>query len=585
MCDIFVGAPRVDDNNVGIEDRRRTKYAQNTAERSGRRGAILARRAAMRYGNAVEAAKASKGGDPLRIRDELPEIVARGADALTKAEKDLLKWIGVFARVRTPGRFMLRIRMPNGFATSAQFRAIAELSEQLGNCIVDLTTRQQVELRGFTLETVPEILERLRRVDLHSLQTGMDNVRNINGCPLAGRTRGELLDASPIVRDLDQRLVGADGNPEFANLPRKFNVTITGCLDNCTHAESQDIALVPAVLGERIGFNVLVGGKMGSGGFTVAKPLNVFIGPSGAADVVTELIRIYRDHGPRDARGRCRFAFLIDEWGLSRLRAVLTERMGRELGLAGRDARSSRHADHLGVWRQREGEAVSVGLCVPTGRVTAAEMWQLASLADTYGSGQLRLTTAQNVIIPDVVIDRLPEMMRERLLIKFSHSASPFVRGLVTCIGTDFCNLALIDTKGPALALAQQLEARLGTAGAPLTMHWSGCPAGCGNHQAADIGLRGHRATIDGKVVDAVAVYVRGRTGPNAAAGEQILDAVAVDALPEVVERLIVARDRVIPIDQERIFSNGPLEQYRDDRSRSTDRQTEGGADPSADAA
>jgi ferredoxin-nitrite reductase len=480
---------------------------------------------------------------------------------------------------------MLRIRMPNGFATSAQFRAIAELSERLGNCIVDLTTRQQVELRGFTLETVPEIFERLRRVDLHSLQTGMDNVRNINGCPLAGITRGELLDASSIVQELDRQIVGPDGNPEFSNLPRKLNVTITGCLDNCTHAESQDIALVPAVSGERIGFNVLVGGKMGSGGFTIASPLDVFIGRSGAADVVTELIRVFRDHGPRDARGRCRFAFLIEEWGLTRLRAVLTERVGRELALAGRDARSSRHADHLGVWRQRDGEMVSVGLCVPTGRVTPADMWELARLADEYGTGNLRLTPAQNVIVPGVTVARVPELMRERLLTTFSPAASPFVRGLVTCIGTDFCNLALIDTKGPALALARTLETRLSTVGAPLTMHWSGCQAGCGNHQAADIGFRGHRATIDGKVVDAVAVYVRGRTGPNAAAGEQILETIPVDALPDLVQRLLADRNRVVPIDQERTFDHGSLEQSRDDRGRAPDRTAEGGADPSADAA
>lgn len=539
----------------------------------------------MRPGNAVEAAKAAKDGDPLRIRDDLPRIIARGSEALTKAEKDLLKWIGVFARVRTPGKFMLRIRMPNGFATSAQLAAIAELSTRLGNCILDFTTRQQVELRGFALESIPEIFERLRGVDLHSLQTGMDNVRNINGCALAGITRGELLDASPIVFELDRRLVGSDGNPEFANLPRKLNVTITGCLDNCTHAESQDIALVPAVSGERIGFNVLVGGKMGSGGFTIASPLDVFIGPSGAADVVTELIRIYRDHGPRGARGRCRFAFLVEEWGLRRLRAVLTDRVGRELALAGRDPRSSRHADHLGIARQPGGQLASVGLCVPTGRVTPDDLYELARLADGYGTGHLRLTTAQNVIIPGVSLHRVQQLLHEPLLAKFSPSASRFVRGLVTCIGTDFCNLALIDTKGPALALARTLESRLGTAGAPLTMHWSGCQAGCGNHQAADIGLRGHRATVDGKVVDAVAIYVRGRTGPDAAAGEEILETVPCDALPDVIERLVADRERVVPIDLERTFSHGPLERPGDSHSPTPGGAVQGGAVPGADAA
>ena len=275
----------------------------------------------MRQGtNAIEAAKASIGGDPLRIRDAIPRHVAGGFDALTKTDKELLKWLGLFARARTPGRFMLRIRMPNGFATSEQLRAIADLSTRFGNSVLDLTTRQQIELRGFTLDSVEEIWERLRRVNLSSLQTGMDNVRNINGCPLAGITPHELLDASPVVFALDRWIVGCVGNPEFANLPRKLNVTVTGCLENCTHCESQDIALVPATAGGCAGFNVLVGGKMGSGGFTVAAPLDVFLEPHEAVACVAELIRIYRDHGPRDARGRCRLAFLVAEWGLPRLR-------------------------------------------------------------------------------------------------------------------------------------------------------------------------------------------------------------------------------------------------------------------------
>src|SRR5207237_3621312 len=270
--------------------------------------------------NAVEGYKASMNGDGLRIRELLPEIIERGAEALTPAEKELFKWIGVFFRKPTPGKFMMRIRMPNGFVRSGQLRTIAELSRRVDNSVLDITTRQQMELRGFVLESVPEIWKQLRGVDLRSLQTGIDNVRNINGCALAGLTPHELFDASPVVRGLDRIFVGAEGNPEFTNLPRKFNITVTACMDNCTHNESQDIALVPAKKGDRLGFNVLVGGKMGSGGFTVASPLNVFVEPKQAARVVVELVKIYRDHGPREARSKCRFAFLIEEWGLRRLR-------------------------------------------------------------------------------------------------------------------------------------------------------------------------------------------------------------------------------------------------------------------------
>src|SRR5262245_42641353 len=181
--------------------------------------------AAVKALNAVEGYKESKGGDGLRIREDLPRLVREGWETLTKADKELLKWVGIFFRNPTPGKFMMRIRMPNGFTSSEQLRTIAGLSRRLGNCLLDITTRQQIELRGFTLESVPEIWERLHGVNLHSLQTGLDNVRNINGCALAGMTADELLDGSAVVRELDRVIVGAGGNPEFTNLPRKFNIT------------------------------------------------------------------------------------------------------------------------------------------------------------------------------------------------------------------------------------------------------------------------------------------------------------------------------------------------------------------------
>jgi ferredoxin-nitrite reductase len=490
--------------------------------------------------NAVEGYKASMKGDGLRILDHLPQIIERGTEALTPAEKELLKWLGVFFRKPTPGKFMMRIRMPNGFVRSDQLRTIAELSRRLGNSVLDITTRQQIELRGFALDTVPEIWEKLRGVDLRTLQTGIDNVRNINGCALAGLTPHELFDASPVVQELDRLIVGSQGNPEFTNLPRKFNITVTGCLDNCTHSESQDIALVPAKKAGRLGFNVLVGGKMGSGGFTVASPLNIFVEIFQAAAVVTELIRIYRDHGPREARSQCRFAFLIEEWGLRRLRAELVARLGHELAFQGRDMRGSTRVDHLGVSSEKQANLSAVGLCIPTGRINPEQLDELARLADVYGKGEIRLTIGQNAIIPNVPAERVPGLLEESLLKQLSPCPSPFVRGLVACVGTDYCNLALIETKSRAIALSDALHNKMGNGVNPLSIHWSGCPAGCGNHQAADIGLRGFKTKIDGKIVDAVAIYTGGRTGPHAIAGQEILEAVPCDeSLPEVVANVI----------------------------------------------
>ena len=499
----------------------------------------------MRQGsNPIEEYKQSKEGNPLRITEDLPRLITRGWEALSPSDKELLKWVGIFFRKPTPGKFMMRIRMPNGFATSAQLAAIADVSKRLGNGTIDITTRQQIELRGYTIESIPEIWERLRGVDLNSLQTGQDNVRNINGCALAGLTPTELLDASPVVFALDRTIVGTEGNPEFANLPRKFNITITGCVENCTHNESQDVALVPAtkfIHGTLYsGFHILVGGKMGSGGFTIASDLGWFIEPDQAHEVVIEIIKLFRDEGPRGARTQCRLAFLLEDWGLDRFRKELVQRLGWQPGPAGKDARSEGHNDHFGVRRQKQPGRYSVGLRVNVGRISHESLRELGHLANVYGTGALRLTTGQNAILANIPEDRLDALLSEPLLRELPPEPSRFFRGLVACTGTDYCNLAQIDTKGRAVAISKALEERLGPDGKPITIHWSGCPAGCGNHQAADIGLRGMRVNVEGRSLDAVAIYVGGKTGPQARAGTQIMDMVPCDeALPDVLANVV----------------------------------------------
>jgi len=272
----------------------------------------------------------------------------------------------------------------------------------------------------------------------------------------------------------------------------------------------------------------------------IASPLDVFVEPSDGARVAAELIRIFRDHGPRDARSKCRFAFLIEEWGLPRLREELCRRLDRELAPAGRDVRGIHDNDHLGVAWQNRPEYRSVGLCVSEGRIRPDQIEELSRLADEYGDGQVRLTTGQNAILPNVPQSLIPSLLGEDLLQELSPSPSALRRCLVACTGTDYCNLAQIDTKGQAAELAGALEKRLGARRTPVRMHWSGCPAGCGNHEAADIGFRGLKARIGDKLVEAVAIYVGGRTGPHAAAGQQLVEIAPCDeTLPLVVAKLI----------------------------------------------
>ncbi len=483
--------------------------------------------------NPIERYKTEKDG--LDILDDIEELAAHhgGWETMDPGDRERLKWIGAFFRKPTPGRFMMRIRITNGQATSQQLRALGTIANRLGNGILDITTRQQIELRAVKIKDVPEILEMLQGMDLTSLQTGMDNIRNVNTCALAGLTARELFDASSVGAEFTRIFLG---NKAFTNLPRKFNVTITGCLENCTHTETQDLGMTPAVreADATPGFNVAVGGKMGSGGMVVAQPLDVFVQPQEAARLAAEVVLLFRDEGVRDQRTKARLAFLIQDWGIERFRATLEQRWGRPLEKAQRDVRFAKASDHLGVHPQKRAGLSSVGLCVTTGRVTTGQLEELARLAEEYGTGQVRLTTGQNAILVNVPDAKLPRLLAEPLLKELSPEPHPFFRGLVTCTGTDYCNLALIETKEIGKRLAEGLAKSYGASG-PVTMHWSGCPAGCGNHQAADIGFQGAKARVNGVVVDAVSIFVGGRTGTDPKPGEKIMELVPVELLDSVI--------------------------------------------------
>jgi len=486
--------------------------------------------------NKIEEYKKEKDG--LDVLQDIPRYAAEGWQAITEGDKERLKWTGVFFRRQTPGNFMMRVRMANGTITATQLRTLAEISREFGKGFADITTRQQIQLRWFTIHDVPEIWERLKSVALITLQTGMDNIRGVIGCPAAGLTPNELFDASPVVKEFTQLFVG---NREYTNLPRKFNVTITACKEACTHAEAQDIALTPAtkeINGEEVkGFNVAVGGKMGSGGFRIASPLDLFVTPDEAASVCSHIVFIFRDHGARELRTKARLAFLIESWGVAKFRSELERRVDRPLASAGKDQRAPKHTDHVGVFRQKQTGLNYVGLAVPVGRVTSEQMLQVAELAEIYGNGQLRLTVGQNIIIPNVPDAKVGELTTEPALQELRYDPSEVMRGLVSCTGMDYCHFALIETKGWALKTARALETKLGKT-QPLRMHWSGCPAGCGNHAVADIGLLGKNIKINGEVVEAVDVFAGGAAGCEPNFPVKIMEDVPCEDLSDVIAGL-----------------------------------------------
>jgi ferredoxin-nitrite reductase len=488
--------------------------------------------------NKIELLKQERDG--LDVKELIAGYAQTGWQSIPESDVQRLKWYGLFLRNPTPGHFMIRVRIPGGKTNSYQLRALAGIAASYGNGLLDVTTRQQVQLRHITIEHVPVIFSKLEEVGLTSLQTGMDNVRNIMTCAVAGLSPDELCDATPVARVLDDEILN---NREYSNLPRKMNIAITGCPDNCLHAETQDLALVPAYhdIGHDkcLGFNVFAGGKLGSGGYRIASPLNIFVNPAEAFDVCRAIIRIYRDHGPRENRTQARLAFLLDEWGTERFRQEIERLVGRTLSPAGTDARKSAEKDHVGIFRQRQRGMNYVGLKVLVGRIAASDLQAICALAERYGSGEMRLSPSQSLIITNVSDRKVGDLAQERLVQQFSYNPSPLHKGLVSCVGNDYCNLAVIETKSRAVETARHLEKNLDSNVRPITMHWSGCPAGCGNHLVADIGLLGKKCKVDGKVVEAVDIFVGGRSGIDPKLAVKIMEDVPCDKLPTVLEGLV----------------------------------------------
>jgi ferredoxin-nitrite reductase len=491
--------------------------------------------------NQFERLKSEKDG--LAVKAELEAFARMGWENIPEDDRDhRLKWLGIFFRKRTPGQFMLRLRLPNGILTSGQMRMLGAIIHPYGEQgVADITTRQNLQLRGIPIEEMPQILGYLKEVGLTSIQSGMDNVRNITGSPLAGIDPDELIDVRGLTRKVQDMITNnGEGNPSFSNLPRKFNIALCGCRDNSVHAEINDLAFVPAFKEGKLGFNVLVGGFFSARRCAEAIGLDVWVDPRDVVPLCEAVLLVYRDHGLRANRQKARLMWLIDEWGLEKFRAAVERQTGHPLlRAAEKDEVVWHKRDLLGVHAQKQPGLNFVGLHVPVGRLNALEMMELARLAEVYGSGELRLTVEQNVLIPNVPDSRVASLLKEPLLKKFSPNPGPLQRGLVSCTGNQFCNFALIETKNRAVALMEELEAELEI---PQTVriHWTGCPNSCGQPQVADIGLMGTTARKDGRVVEAVDIYMGGEVGKDAKLGECVRKGIPCEDLKPVLVELLI---------------------------------------------
>ncbi len=440
-------------------------------------------------------------------------------------------------------RFMVRIRIPNGIMTSRQLRTIADLTRQHANGIADLTVRQNIQLHWVTIESLPEVLDGLWQVGLNTTGACGDVVRNVTGCPVAGVDADEIVDASPLVLEASRLLAG---NAEFYNLPRKFKMSIAGCRQWCSYPEINDIGLtaITRVVGGKpeVGFSVRVAGGLSTDPYLGAR-LNAFVQWNQVIPVVKGIVELFRDSDvlrEHRERARLKFLFLRHGWTADRFLDELHGRIGFRLDPAVEEhAPDDVYRDHVGIHAQKQSGLSTVGAVALRGRITADQMQSSAELAERFATGELRATNMQNLLVVNVPTVNAESLAKELDDIGLRVGGSSFARGTVACSGTEFCKLAITETKAYSRWLVEELDDRLPGFEQHLKLHVTGCPNSCGQHWIADIGLEGKKIKAHGQFVDAYYFCVGGALGLHQSTARPVGYRCVATEVPNALERLL----------------------------------------------
>jgi ferredoxin-nitrite reductase len=459
--------------------------------------------------NKFEQAKLEKDG-----LDIIPLILDKyskeGYGSIDPSEFDFFKWAGVYQQRPKDGHFMMRVRIPSGILTNEQARTIAGISKDYGRDLVDVTTRQAVQFHWITIENVPAIFERLSAAGLSTIEACGDCPRTIIGNPLAGIDPNEIFDTRPLVKELEQFF---QRNRDFSNLPRKYKISVSANKYNGAHAELNDLAYVPAskvIDGKEVlGFHIWVGGGLSAKPY-LAQKLDVFITPEEAKKLAIGVTTIFRDFGYRQKRTNARLKFLVADWGAAKFREELVKIIG-PLETAGTDLTKGWNAGyHYGIHEQKQKGYYYAGLSVPVGRMTGDELLELARIAEEYGDGTIGTCNSQNVLIRNIAEANVEKFKQEKLITeRLTFKPKSFVGYAISCTGTEFCNLAIVETKERMRKLAEYLDETVGL-DTPFRIHMTGCPNSCGQRQIADIGLQGALIKTPEGMVEAFDVYVGG---------------------------------------------------------------------------
>jgi sulfite reductase (ferredoxin) len=434
--------------------------------------------------------------------------------------------------------FMMRIGIPNGIASSAQLRSIGLLARDHARNLADITTRQAIQLHWLTVDSLPAAVEALDAVGLSPRGACGDVVRNVTGCPLAGLDGQELIDASSLARAVAREV---NGNSEFYNLPRKFKITVTGCPVWCSYPEINDIAITAVRRGDEIGYSVRVGGGLSADPHLAVK-LDAFVLEDQAVAVVRGIVEIFREQqGLRESRDRARLKhlFLREGWTAERFLDVLKTKLSFDLAPGVDEViPDDVFRDHVGVRAQKQPGLYSVGATVLNGRMSGEQLLALADLAEKYAGAEVRTTVMQNFVLPSVPQANLEVVLKELSTLGLTVEATNFWRGTVACTGTEFCKLAITETKGFARWLVEEMEGRMPGFDQQLSLHVTGCPNSCGQHWIADVGLEGKKIKHEGKLADAWSFALGGALGVHAGVARLVNYRCLSEEVPEALERL-----------------------------------------------
>lgn len=489
--------------------------------------------------------KLKLGKDGLDVIHDIYRYAKLGFDAITEDDFTLMKWYGVYRqKPKDSGYFMMRTKVPGGQLTGAQAIVLSEIADEFGHGLADITTRQTIQYHWLRIEDVPPIFERLEQVGMITSGACGDITRNVVCCPVSGLNPHEVLDATPQMLEISAKLTNTK---DFSNLPRKYKIGISGCHIHCHQPDINCLGFFGLQDAKgRPGFGVKVGGGLSSAPH-MAQVLNAWIEPGQAWPVAKAISEIFRDEGYRSKRNRARFKFLVADWGAERMLAETEERLGYKLQphtefVFPRD----QETDHMGIHAQSQPGMFWVGVTFPGGRLRNGQLAAVGRLALKYcqpGHDSVRLTNKQNLIIPFVPEANLPALKAEMDSLGLVHTPSNFRKGCVSCTGIEFCNLAVAETKNRMIELVDQLEQRSAWFDGKVRVHFSGCPSSCGQHQIADIGFRGARTKVDGKMVDAYDLFVGGRLGENRRFNDLIKGKILQPDVDIVIDSLLRAYD------------------------------------------